>query len=166
MNYKKYIREKSGKNRCDLTLLMGDYEVFSNLIKDMTRPFNTFRIDKVAALEATGFALGAGVASDLKAGLVLTRKADKIAWSAKSSDFTDYTNEKKVFEIADDAIKPDENILIVDDWSETGAQLKAAISLIEQLGGNIIGVTCINIDDRVKKDKLLSKYKLHSTIQY
>jgi adenine phosphoribosyltransferase len=166
MDYKKHIRENPTKNRCDLTLLLGNHRIFNSLIKDMAKNFFSLKIDKVVALDSMGFIFGAGVAQELKAGLCLIRKPDKIAWNTISTYYTDYTKEKKGFEIAEGSISPGENILIVDDWSETGAQLKAAIFLVEQLKGNIVGISCANIDDRVKDDKIISKYKLNSVINY
>jgi len=166
MNYKKYIREKKSKNRCDLTLLLNNYQVLNSLIKDMATPFLSSRVNKVVALGAMGFIFGTGVAQELKVGLCIIRKLNKIAWDTKSTFFTDYTKERKGVEIAKDAILPNENILIVDDWSETGAQLKAAIFLVEQAKGNIIGISCANIDNRAKNDKMISKYKLNSVINY
>ncbi|MFA5050853.1 MAG: phosphoribosyltransferase family protein [Patescibacteria group bacterium] len=166
MDYKKYIREMKTKNRCDLTLLLANFKVLDNLIKDMARPFLHSKIDKVVALEAMGFIFGTGVARELKAGLCLIRKPNKIAWSTESIDFTDYTKQRKCFEIAKSAILPNEKVLIVDDWSETASQLKAAIFLVEQAKGIIVGISCVNIDDQAKNDKIISKYKLNSVINY
>jgi adenine phosphoribosyltransferase len=166
MDYKKYIREMAQKNRCDLTQLMSNSEVFNNAVKDLANPFLSSGVNKVVAVDAMGFAFGAGVALELNAGLVLARKAEKIAWTTKTTSFHDYSGERKELEIADDAIKPNEKILIVDDWAETGAQLKAAIFLAEELGGNVVGISCVNMDNPVRNDITLSKYNLHSIIDY
>lgn len=166
MDYKKYIREHKTKNRCDMTLLLGNHQVLSSLIKDLAKPFRTSGVDKIVAIEATGFIFGMGVAQELKAGLCLIRKPNKLAWDTRGTEFTDYSKEKKGSEIASDAILPNENILIVDDWSETGAQLKAAIFLVEQARGKIVGIACANIEERVKNDPVISKYKLNSVINY
>jgi len=155
-----------GKNRCDLTQLVANPTALQHLIRSMAQPFLASRIDKVVALEAIGFIFGAGVAVELNAGLVLVRKKGKIPWATKSGEFTDYTNKKKWFEIANDAIQPKNNVLIVDDWSETGAQLKAAISLVESMGGVVSGIACLNIDPRARKDRTLSNYRLLSVIEY
>lgn len=149
-----------------MTPLLNSRPALSSLIKDMARPFLSSEVDKVVCIEAMGFIFGMGVVQELKAGLCLIRKHDKIAWDIKSAEFTDYTGERKIIEIADDAIMPGEKVLIVDDWSETGAQLKAAIFLVEQAKGKIVGITCANIDERVKKDEIISKYKLNSVINY
>lgn len=166
MDLKKLIREMSGKNRCDLTQLFAGPRALQYLITTLAEPFRDAKINKVVALEAIGFVLGAGVALELKAGLVLIRKQDKIAWTTRSVEFTDYTHKTKRFEIADDAILPGDKILIVDDWTETGAQLKAAISLVEQMGGIVSGISCLNVDPQAKSDKTLSNYRLYSVIEY
>jgi adenine/guanine phosphoribosyltransferase-like PRPP-binding protein len=41
-------------------------------------------------------------------------------------------------------------VLLVDDWVETGAQARAAISLIEQHGGIVAGVASIQMDHQAR----------------
>ena len=155
-----------GKNRVDLTLLAGNPDALQFLLKSMAEPFLNSHIDKVAGLESMGFVFGAGVALELGTGVVMIRKGDNVPWTTKSVEFTDYTNKTKSFQIADYAIKLNEKILIVDDWSETGAQLKAAISLIEEMGGIVKGISCLNIDPQVRNDRMLSQYNMFSSIDY
>ena len=159
-NYKKYIRE--GKERCDLTDLYANPQIFNSVIENMTTPFLDQKINKVVALDALGFVFGSRVAEKLDSGLVLARKEGKIGIKTQSISFTDYTKKEKSFEIAVDAISKDERVLIVDDWSETGAQLKATVSLVESMGGIVIGASCFNIDKPVFEDPILLKYKLVS----
>ena len=162
-DYKKYIRE--GKGRSDLTGLFANPEILNSAIEDMAKPFLDQKINKVVALDALGFIFGTRIAEKLNVGLVLVRKSGKIGVKTKSISFTDYTKTEKSFEIAVDAIKPNDKVLIVDDWSETGSQLKATITLVESIEGNVIGVSCFNIDKPVFNDSVLSKYKLYSALK-
>lgn len=155
-----------GKNRCDLTQLLREPSVFSSLINDMAEPFHSRGISSVVALDAMGFGLGGAVAHLLKAGLVLARKKGRSAWTAESVKFSDYSATEKSLEIVTDALKPNDNVLIVDDWSETGAQLKAAIQLIEKFGAAVVGISCINIEQKVKDDKAFNNYELYSVMEY
>ncbi|MDX9973180.1 MAG: phosphoribosyltransferase family protein [FCB group bacterium] len=163
-NYRDYVRP--GKGRCDLSGILADPEAMTSLTEDMSAPFLEVAIDKVVALDAIGFVFGARIAQRLNTGLVLMRKPGKLSVETRSISFSDYTKTDKSFEIAADAIKPNESVLIVDDWSETGAQLKAAAALVESIGGKVVGLTCINIDSPVCKDEALSKYRMHSVIEY
>ena len=49
-------------------------------------------------------------------------------------------------------------ILIVDEWIETGAQVKAAIELVERLRGVVVGVAAINMDKNDLTRVLREKY--------
>jgi adenine phosphoribosyltransferase len=162
IDFKKYIRE--GNDRCDLSLLYLDPIALDKAIEKMTNPFLSEHINKVAALDALGFVFGSRIAEKLHVGLVLIRKEGKIPVERISVNFIDYSNESKSFEVAKDVIVPGENILIIDDWAETGSQIKATISLVEKCGGIISGISCFNIDKKVKSDKELSKYKMSSVI--
>ena len=166
MNYKNYLREAEDKNRCDLTQMFGQPEVFQSLVRDMAAPFLDKAVNKVVALDAMGFALGGAVAHLLEAGLVLARKEGKIAWSVETAAFTDYSTTCKSLEIATDALRPGDRVVIIDDWSETGAQLKAAVQLVEKLGAVVEGIGCINIDGKAANDAVLKYCKLHRIIRY
>lgn len=162
IDYTKYVTGK--KEWIDMTKLFLDPVIFNSLINDMYRPFLNKRIDKVAAIDAMGFVIGSRIAEKLGVGLILIRKGGKIGVPAKSISFTDYSKTEKSLEIAAGALKGEERILIVDEWSETGTQLKTAIKLIESSGGKVIGISCVNIDESVKKDPVLSRQLIYSVM--
>jgi adenine phosphoribosyltransferase len=64
-----------------------------------------------------------------------------------------------------DAIAPKTKVLIVDEWIETGAQVKAAIELVERQGGIVIGIATINIDDNADTRLIREKYQCHALWQ-
>ena len=43
-------------------------------------------------------------------------------------------------------MRPDDRVLLVDDWIETGSQACTAVRLVERLGGLVVGVTVL-VDD-------------------
>jgi adenine phosphoribosyltransferase len=164
--YRACIRDNTGKGRCDLTLLYSDPVILREAVADMAAPFTDVGITKVMALDAQGFALGALVAQALSAGLVFVRKAGKIAWQTYSVEVVDYTRTAKTLEIAEGVLDSNDKVLVVDDWSETGGQLRGAIALAERCGAEVIGMAAINIDDAVLQDTRLSPYKLHYIEHY
>lgn len=162
IDYTKYVTGK--KEWIDMTKLLLDPVIFNSLIDDMCQPFLNKRVDKVAAIDAMGFVFGSRIAEKLGVGLVLIRKGGKIEIEKKSLTFTDYSKTEKSLEMATIALKNGERVLVVDEWSETGAQLKNAIKLVEISGGKVVGISCVNVDERVKKDPVLSKYIIHSVM--
>ena len=121
------------------------------------------KIDKIVALDALGFVLGSAMANKLETGLVLARKGGKLPRKQKNllkQFFTDYTKTKKLFEISKNAIKKGDKILIVDEWIETGAQVKAVIKLVEKAQGKIIGISVLSAEKNTKTKILFDKYNL------
>ncbi|MDQ2093743.1 adenine phosphoribosyltransferase [Rhodalgimonas zhirmunskyi] len=126
----------------DVTTLFADPRGFRMAIDQMLHPYAGMRIDKVVGLEARGFILGGAIAHQLTVGFVPIRKKGKLPGAVISEEYTLEYGEA-VVEIHDDAIRPGETILLVDDLLATGGTAEAGIKLIERLGGEIVGCSFI-----------------------
>ncbi|MBD3304458.1 hypothetical protein GF343_04890 [Candidatus Woesearchaeota archaeon] len=156
-----------GKKKGELTFLFHKADVFKNLINDLSKPFLKVQFDKVACIDAMGFILGAAIASKLNKGLLPIRKSGSLALRKKDLaqiTLVDYSGKRKTLELNKTAVSKGEKFILVDDWIETGSQIKAAIKLIEKAGGKVVGISCVGID--LKYDvKQLQKYKIVSVRQ-
>lgn len=122
----------------DVTTLFGDARGFRMAVDQLLLPWAGVRIDKVAGLEARGFILGGAVAHQLSAGFVPMRKKGKLpARTVEQSYKLEYG--EAVLEAHDDAIRPGEKVLLVDDLLATGGTAEAGLRLIERLGGEAVG---------------------------
>ncbi|MFR1598523.1 MAG: purine phosphoribosyltransferase family protein, partial [Coprobacillus cateniformis] len=65
-----------------------------------------------------------------------------------------------------DSIKPGQNVLIVDDLLATGGTVEAAVSLIEQMGGNVVGIAFLIELEALKGRDLLKGYDIYSVLKY
>ncbi|HGG04763.1 MAG TPA: adenine phosphoribosyltransferase [Aliiroseovarius sp.] len=126
----------------DVTTLFADPRGFRMAIDQMLHPYAGERIDKVVGLEARGFIIGGAIAHQLTVGFVPIRKKGKLPGATISESYTLEYGEA-VMEIHDDAIKPGERILVVDDLLATGGTAAAGIKLIERLGGEIVSTVFI-----------------------
>ena len=109
------------QGRCDVTPLFADREAFSQLAEDLAKPFLSLDIDVVVAIDALGFILGTAIAERLRVGLVPARKGGKLPVETIRETSVDYTGEEKALELRTDSMKPGADVLIVDEWIETGA---------------------------------------------
>ena len=141
----------------DVTTLFTDPKGFRMAIDQMLHPYAGERIDKVIGLEARGFILGGAIAHQLGTGFVPVRKKGKLPAETISQKYTLEYGEA-VLEVHDDAIIAEERILLVDDLLATGGTAEAGISLIERLGGEIVGCSFIvdlpDLGGRAKLEKL------------
>lgn len=161
-DYLKLIDIHTSGNRCDVTPLFADPIAFSRLIEDLSSPFRSTRIDFVAGIDALGFILGTAIALHLQKGFIPIRKAGKLPVDTVKKDFIDYSGNRKTLELRKGLIHESAKVLIVDEWIETGAQMQAAVELIEKEKGIVAGITTINIDPNPLTLFLQKKYKCHA----
>ncbi|AQS46998.1 adenine phosphoribosyltransferase [Thioclava nitratireducens] len=147
MNVKDYIRTiadfpHEGIMFRDVTTLFADPRGFRMAIDQMLHPWAGQQIDKVVGLEARGFIIGGAIAHQLSKGFVPIRKKGKLPGQTISQAYQLEYGEA-VMEMHEDAIKPGEKVLVVDDLLATGGTAQAGIRLIERVGGEIVGLSFI-----------------------
>jgi len=160
--YLKAIDTRTDGPRYDVTPLFGDRKAFKILVSDLAAPFRKVRIDAVACIDALGFILGTAVAVELGKRIVPLRKTGKLPVPADRSSFRDYTGKQKGLELRKDAVQPGERILLVDEWIETGAQINAAVRLIQKQKGEIAGIVAINMDRNQSTDLIRTQHLVHT----
>ncbi len=123
----------------DITPLLQDATAFHTAMDRMAAHYAGAGIEAVVGVESRGFILGAPLAYLLNCGFVPVRKFGKLPFQTTSVEYAlEYgTN---IVEMHNDAIKPGQRVLIVDDLLATGGTVSAAIELVERLQGHIAGV--------------------------
>ena len=109
------------------------------------------------------------MATELRKGLVLIRKAGKLPNLKRNiarQSFTDYTGEQNAFEVNKALIAQRDRILVIDDWVETGGQLKGLTRLIERRGATIAGISVIGLNQIKQTQPLQNRYNVHALIKY
>ncbi|MBL4740217.1 MAG: adenine phosphoribosyltransferase [Sneathiella sp.] len=147
MDIKTYIRTipnypKEGVMFRDITALWQNPAGLRTAIDQLIWPYIGVRIDKVAGIEARGFVLGGAIAHQLAVGFIPVRKQGKLPCDTISVEY-ELEYGKDVVEIHTDAIKEGENILIVDDLIATGGTAEAAIKLVRQAKGTVVGAAFV-----------------------
>ena len=149
-------------NRYDITPAFANANDFRELIEDLAGPFRSSRIDAVACIDALGFILGAAVACHLKSGVVPIRKGGKLPTETVGADFVDYSGDRKRLELRRGIVRRDARVLLVDDWIETGAQVSAAIRLLESQHAKVVGIAAIGMDRNKTTDAVADRYSVHT----
>jgi adenine phosphoribosyltransferase len=138
----------------DVTSLWQDAQGFRRVIDALVHPFIGEKIDKIVGIESRGFVLGGAIAHQLSVGFVPLRKKGKLPYKTYSQEYTlEYGTD--VLEMHIDAIEKGERVLIVDDLIATGGTAEAAVKLIHQVGGHIVGTAfIIDLPDLGGSEKL------------
>ena len=159
--YLQLIDTETSGNRCDVTPLFADHAAFSALVDDITEAFSKIAFDYVAGIDALGFILASAVAIRAERGFIPIRKGGKLPVETRVVTFMDYSKTEKSLEVRADLDLSGARILLVDEWIETGAQVSAAVSLLEAQGSKIAGIATINMDENDTTLLLREKYHCH-----
>jgi adenine phosphoribosyltransferase len=150
--------DTSGRGRYDVTPLFADARAFAALVDGLLALAQPLGFEIVAGIDALGSILGSALALRAGRGFIPIRKEGKLPVAVDHAGFVDYTGTPKALELRYDAVLPGQRVLIVDEWIETGAQVSAAICLIERRGGIIAGVATIHIDANERTQLLSERY--------
>ncbi|EGE00883.1 adenine phosphoribosyltransferase [Trichophyton tonsurans CBS 112818] len=110
--------------------------------------------DVIVGLDARGFLFGPTLALRLGAAFVPVRKQGKLPGPVITQEYQkEYGSD--FFQMQSDAIKPGQKVIVVDDIIATGGSAYAAGSLVQKLGGNLLGfVFILELDFLKGRDKL------------
>lgn len=170
MNFEDLIRvvpdfPSPGISFKDITTLLKDGPAFRMAVSQLAAEFADQKVDIVAGPEARGFVIGASVAYALGAGFAPVRKPGKLPADVLHYEYNlEYGAD--ALEIHRDAIQPGQKVLIVDDLLATGGTTKAVISMVEQLGGEVVGLGFLIELLFLQGREGLSRYKVRTLVQY
>lgn len=149
----------------DITPVLSHPQLFHDAITLICETAGGQKIDKVVGIDARGFIFAAAVADRLGAGFVPVRKKGKLPWTTREMAYALEYGEA-VVELHEDAIAPGETVLLVDDLLATGGTAGAALSLLDQLGAKVAGVTFLIELAFLGGRKMLGDHKIASILVY
>ena len=149
----------------DITPLLQNPKAFKQAVDVLAARYEGQQVDHVVSIESRGFIFGAPLAYKLGAGFVPIRKPGKLP--AETID-VEYSLEygTNTLEMHTDAIQPGQRVLLVDDLLATGGSARAAIDLIERLGGIVIGIAFLIELEFLKGTERLDGYDVFSIIRF
>lgn len=170
MNLKDYIAivedfPIKGISFKDVTPLMQDGAAFHETIEKIASFAKEKGANVIVGPESRGFIFGCPVASKLNIGFVPIRKPGKLPREEIKAEYSlEYGKNTLCMHI--DAIQPGDKVVIVDDLLATGGTVAAAVSLIEQLGGEVVGCAFVVELTGLKGRELLKGHEVYSLVDY
>ncbi len=125
-----------------------DVALLDEMGAEFRRLYEGTEVTKVLTIEASGIAVAYPVAREFKAPLLFAKKRQSsnvnddllstVVWSYTNSQYYTVVAAKKF-------IKPEDKVLIVDDFLANGSALLGLIDLVEQAGAKVAGI-CIAVE--------------------
>jgi adenine phosphoribosyltransferase len=149
----------------DITPLLADPAGLSLAIELMAQPFRGRGVDVVVGAESRGFIFGIAVAKALSVGFIPIRKPGKLPCKRHRIEYgLEYGTD--ALEIHADAVRPGQQVLIVDDLLATGGTLSACCGLVERLEGQVAGIVVLIELADLGGRRLLGDHPVYSVIRY
>jgi len=156
---------KPGINFYDITTLLKHPYGFRTTIDRLTEMVGQDQIDTVVGMEARGFIFAPALAYRLGAGFVPIRKPKKLPAETERIDY-DLEYGTDSLEVHKDAVGKGSRVLIADDLLATGGTAKAAVDLIERLGGVVVATAFVVELTFLPGRERLAPHKVVSLLQY
>ena len=141
----------------DISTIMLDPALSSDIIDHLVDIYKDFEIDSVAGIESRGFLFGYPLAIRLGVPFILIRKQGKLPYKKISHDY-ELEYGRATLEMHTDAIKLGQKVLIHDDLLATGGSAAAAAELIQKCGGEVIGFNFLVSLSFLNGEKKLQNY--------
>ncbi len=138
MDLKNYIRSvpdypKPGIMFRDISTLLRDADAWGVAMGRMAKAVRAWHPDIIAGVESRGFLIAAPLALKLGCGFIMLRKRGKLPGPTIGLDYAlEYGSDR--IEIQEDAVKPGQRVVVVDDLLATGGTMLAGITLLRQVG--------------------------------
>lgn len=170
MNLKDYIAivedfPVKGISFKDVTPLMKNGLAFNKTIEQLANFAKEKGANVIVGPESRGFIFGCPVATKLEIGFVPIRKPGKLPRKEIQAEYSlEYG--KNTLCMHTDAIQPGDKVVIIDDLLATGGTVAAAISLVEQLGGEVVGCAFVVELTGLKGRELLNGHEVYALVDY
>jgi adenine phosphoribosyltransferase len=149
----------------DITTLLRDGPAWRFAVDSLASHYQRDRVDLVVGVESRGFIFGGAIAHQLNAGFVPVRKLGKLPGRTIEVEY-ELEYGRDALAMHEDAITPGQRVLAVDDLLATGGTMAATLRLVEQLGGQVVGVAFMIELAFLRGREKLKNYPLHSLIVY
>jgi len=149
----------------DITTLLKDGPAWASVIDLLAASYKEAGVEVVVGVESRGFIFGGAVAHQLRAGFVPVRKRGKLPARTIEEEY-ELEYGRDVLAIHEDAIRPGQRVLAVDDLLATGGTMSATLKLVERLGGSVVGAAFLIELAFLRGRERLKGYALESLITY
>jgi len=149
----------------DLLPILADPAAVRQVVDGLAAFARPLEPDVVVGAEARGFLFGPLLAMELGIGFAPVRKPGKLPGPAHAEDYALEYGEARL-ELAQEAIRPGQRVLVFDDLLATGGTAAATISLVRRAGAEPVGACFVaelrGLDGRDQ----LAGLPVHSLVEY
>jgi adenine phosphoribosyltransferase len=149
----------------DISPILKNPSALSYVVDEVAKKYHEGEVDLFAGIESRGFPLACALALRYNKGMIMIRKQGKLPGATVKRTYSiEYG--KATMEMQKNSISQGQRVLICDDLLATGGTAKAAVELIEKVGGKVVGFAFIVELTELDGRKKIEKYRIESLVKY
>lgn len=126
----------------DISTLLAHADAWQVAMGRMARLVRRHQPDLIAGVESRGFLVAAPLALKLGCGFIMLRKRGKLPGPTVGHEYAlEYGTDR--MEVQQDAVRPGDRVVVVDDLLATGGTMAAGITLLRRLGAEVPGAAAL-----------------------
>jgi adenine phosphoribosyltransferase len=149
----------------DITPVLADPGLMTEITTHLAHGWRGAAVDVVVGMESRGFIFGAPLAMALGAAFAPARKPGKLPYRTLREHYALEYGEATL-EVHEDAVRPGQRVLVVDDLVATGGTAVAAGQLARRLGGEVVGFAFVLELAFLGARALLAPSEVRSLVRY
>ena len=150
----------------DVTGVLDSGEGLHLAIEQLASRLDGLDFDAIAGVESRGFLFGAPLAYKLGKGFIPVRKPGKLPRAVVRQSY-DLEYGSATVEMHADAVEPGQRIVVMDDLLATGGTAKAAATLVERLGGEVVKMLfLVELFDLGARESRLGDYNVDAVLKF
>jgi adenine phosphoribosyltransferase len=122
----------------DISTVLADPVAWRAAVDRMDRLVDPWQPDVLAGIESRGFLFAAALAYRSGRGLVMVRKLGKLPGAVVSHSY-DLEYGSDTLQVSEGLLAPGTRTVLVDDLIATGGTAKAAVTLLQKVGAEVVG---------------------------
>ena len=149
----------------DITPALQDPAGFAEIIDAFAQRYQDKEVSSFLGIESRGFIFASALAYKMNKGLVLARKPGKLPRKTHSVSYElEYGQDS--LEIHQDALGPNDRVVIVDDLIATGGTAKAVCDLVRMCGGDPVELAVVIELSFLEGRSKLNPVNTHALLTY
>lgn len=126
----------------DISTLLAHADAWQVTMGRLANAVRAHQPDILVGIESRGFLVAAPLALKLGCGFVMARKKGKLPGRTIRYEYAlEYGSD--IIEMQEDAVKPGQRVVVLDDLLATGGTMAATTALLRKMGADVTGAACI-----------------------
>ena len=159
--------ERKGSSKKFVGTIYSDINTLNKILDYFTEEY-IGKTDVVVAIDGSGYIIGSMVSRELGVGFIPVVKEstnNDFGDEYLRAAYIDHRDKPRSLVIRKDLFEKGQNVLIVDNWIESGVTIRALLSILEEAEVHVAGIVTYGINDNPNTHSLKEDFQVTAIVE-